>query len=264
MTALQLENIKCTYGSQTVLKDISFSVSKGRMFIIIGPNGSGKTTLLRIISTFIKPKTGRIEICGRPCQTYTRKSLAKVLAFVPQEVPPDFPFTVEEVVMMGRAPHIGLLGLESQKDKNIAAQAMKFTQTDHLARRKLAYLSSGERQRVFISRAVCQEPEIMLLDEPTAALDLGHQVHIMDMMEKLKQEKNITIIMVSHDVNLACMYADSLLLLKKGRMISMGSPQEVVNFKTLEQVYECVLMVDQSPLGKFPRVTLTPQKFLKR
>jgi iron complex transport system ATP-binding protein len=133
----------------------------------------------------------------------------------------------------------------------------------HLARRKLDQLSGGEQQRVLIARALCQQPQVILLDEPTAFLDLSHQIRIMDLMEKLKTERGVTVVMVSHDVNLAAMYGDQLLLLKAGEIVCMGSPQEVLNFRTLEETYDCKLLVDISPLGDLPRVTVVPHKFLK-
>ena len=140
---------------------------------------------------------------------------------------------------------------------------MAFTEVEHLAARKLDQLSGGEQQRVFIARAICQEPKILLLDEPTASLDLAHQARIMDLMEKLKAEKDMTVVMVSHDINLAAMYGVKLLLLRDGQIVNMGPPQEILNFKTLEDTYDCKLLVDESPLGKLPRVTIVPQKYLK-
>ncbi|CAN2042143.1 iron complex transport system ATP-binding protein [Candidatus Magnetomoraceae bacterium gMMP-15] len=264
MTAIEIKDLNTTYGKDRILKNLSFSVNQGEFFVIIGPNGSGKTTLLKTINGIIKPQAGSLEIQGRSFRDYTWKSLAKITAFVPQEVPSDFPFTVEEVVLMGRSPHLGILGMENLKDKEIARSAMKFTHVSKLAGRRLNQLSGGERQRVFIARAVCQEPQIILLDEPTAALDLAHQINIMDLMERLKKEKGITIIMVSHDVNLAAIYGERLLLLKKGEIISIGRPDEVINFEILERAYGCVLMVNKSSLGNFPQVTLVPQKFLNK
>jgi iron complex transport system ATP-binding protein len=139
---------------------------------------------------------------------------------------------------------------------------MAFTGVEPLAERKMDQLSGGERQRVFIARAICQEPQIILLDEPTAALDLAHQVRVMDLMEKLREEKGLTIVMVSHDINLAAMYGNRLMLLKKGQIIKMGLPAEVLTFKTLEEAYECPLLVDESPWETFQRVTLVPKKFI--
>ncbi len=256
--AIDIKNLSHSYGDLPILKNLSLSIQKGAFFIIIGPNGSGKTTLIRIISGVEKYRKGRLKILGNPLRQYTRKTLAKTLAVVPQMHQSDFPFTVAEIVIMGRTPHLGILGLARKKDLESAAQAMAFTGVDKLADRKIDQLSGGERQRVFIARAICQEPKIMLLDEPTASLDLAHQVRVMDLMKKLKNEMGITVIMVSHDINLASMYGDRLLLLKEGRIIRMGVPEDVITRKTLEEVYGCSLLVDQSPSGKFQRVTLVP------
>lgn len=163
---------------------------------------------------------------------------------------------------MGRSPYKGLLGFDDRTDLRIAQQAMAFTEVEHLSARKMGQLSGGEQQRVLIARAICQEPEIILLDEPTASLDLAHQVRVMDLMEQLQKEKGVTVIMVSHDINLACMYAQSLLLIKEGRIVSIGSPDQVLNYETLEKAYGCPLLVDQSPLGNFPRITLVPKRFI--
>lgn len=264
MTALDVRSLQCGYGESNVLADISFQVETGEFFIIIGPNGSGKTTLLKTINGVIRHKAGEIDVLRRPLRDYNRKALARKIALVPQDIPSDFPFTVREVVLMGRAPHQGILGFEKDRDMEIAEAAMAFTRVAHLGKRTLNRLSGGERQRVFIARAICQEPAIILLDEPTASLDLAHQIRIMDLMEKLKAEKNITIAMVSHDVNLAAMYGDRLMLLKDGRIAGIGRPGDVIDFETMEKTYGCVLMVDQSPLGEFPRITLVPQRYLKK
>lgn len=245
------------------MKKISFSVNKGNFFIIIGPNGSGKTTLMRIISEILKPDEGELDILGRPIHKYSKKSIARIIAFVPQLEVVDFPFTVYEIVLMGRSPHQGMLGLEKKCDLEVIGQAMEFTGVEHLALRRLDQLSGGERQRVFIARAISQEPQIILLDEPTASLDLRHQVRVMDLMERLKKEKGITVIMVSHDVNLAAMYCDQLLLLKEGQVLSLGPPNEVLTFQAIEKAYECTVLVDKNPLGDFPRVTLVPEKYIK-
>jgi len=237
-------------------------VATGNFFIIIGPNGSGKTTLLKVMAGILKSQTDQLEILNRPVDHYSRKALARTIAFVPQMIPVDFPFSVTEIVLMGRSPYLGILGLEQEKDLEIAKQALTFTGVEHLAHRKLDQLSGGEQQRVFVAKAICQEPEIILLDEPTASLDLAHQVRLMDLMEKLKNERGITVVMVSHDVNLAAMYGDQLLLLNKGEIIRLGNPKEVLTFQTLEEVYGCTLLVDESPLGNSPRVTPVPRKYM--
>jgi iron complex transport system ATP-binding protein len=260
--AITTSNLSHFFGKRNVLKDVSFSVEKGDFFIIIGPNGSGKTTLMKLVAGILKPQQGQIKILGLPNRSYRPKALARAVAFLPQRLPLDLPFTVGEAVLLGRAPYQGALGVEDERDLEIAKQAMQFTEVDHLNRLNIGQLSGGEQQRVFIARAICQEPEIMLLDEPTAALDLAHQVKVMDLMEKLKTEKGITVIMVSHDVNLAAMYSDRVLLLKEGEVVCIGTPSEVLSFRKLEETYACKLLVDESPLGEFPRVTLVPGRYM--
>ncbi len=262
-SAFAVNNLSYAYSSQHVLQSLSFSIAQSEIFIIIGPNGAGKTTLIKLMAGIIKRQSGQIDVLQEPIGSYSQKKLAQVLAYVPQGLPVGFPFTVEETVLLGRAPHQKVLGLASEDDLKIVRQTMTFTEVDHLARRKLDQLSGGEQQRVLIARALCQQPQVILLDEPTASLDLSHQIRIMDLMEKLKAEKGVTVIMVSHDVNLAAMYADQLLLLKAGEIVCMGTPGAVLNFETLEETYNCQLLVDSSPLGNLPRVTLVPSKFLK-
>ena len=257
------KNLSYAYDGVNVLENLSFTVSKGEFFIVIGPNGSGKTTLMKIIAGLIKNQSGKLEIKGQPIKKYKRKNLARQIAFVPQQVPTDFPFVVEDVVLFGRAPHLGTFGLASVADISHSKQAMKFTEISDLARRRLNQLSGGECQRVFIARAICQTPNIIVLDEPTASLDIAHQLRIMDMMEKMKQEKNITVIMVSHDVNLAAMYADTLMLINRGQQVRVGPPGQVLTYKTLESVYGCPLIVDENPLDKLPRVTPVPGRYIK-
>ncbi len=260
--AISLRNLNYSYTDLPVLKNISFSIKQGEFFIIIGPNGSGKTTLIKVVSGLIRHQRGSLNIFEQPINSYSRKALAVKIALVPQMVLENFPFTVLEIVLMGRSPHQGILGLQSEKDFSIANRAMEFTGVKHLKNRKLEHLSGGERQRVFIARAICQEPQIILLDEPTSSLDIAHQLRVMDLMEKLKREKGVTIVMVSHDINLAAMYADSLLLIKEGRIISSGTPKQVLTFETLEKAYGCTLLVNESPLGNFPQVTIVPKKLM--
>ncbi len=262
LPAITVQKLTHTFDERHVLDGVSFDVDAGRFFIIIGPNGSGKTTLLKLLAGLLPVKKGRIHILGRDIDAYSAKALARRMAYVPQSVPMEFPFTVTQIVLMGRAPHLGLLGFEGQTDLEIARHAMATTDVLRLAARRLDQLSGGERQRVFIARAICQQPKIILLDEPTAALDLAHQVRLLDLMERLKNDQGVTIVMVSHDLNTAAMYADSLLLLSEGRIAGSGSPGEVMRYDLLEQVYGCPLVVDRSPMGEYPRVHLVPERYL--
>lgn len=260
--AVIAQNLSHFYSRHRVLDRISFRVGKQDYFVIIGPNGSGKSTLMKMLAGIEPTKSGKLEILGKSITRYTKKALAKKIAFVPQSVPSEFPFSVQQMVLMGRAPHLGFLGIEKPEDMEIARQAMEFTGVDHLSNRKISELSGGERQRAFIARALCQQPQVIVLDEPTASLDLAHQVRVMDLMERLKNDHGVTVIMVSHDVNLAAMYGDTLLLLKDGQIVSLGAPREVLTFQTLEKAYGCTLLVDDSPLGKIPRVTLVPRRYI--
>lgn len=260
--AIAVNHLGHQFDGRPVLEDVCFDVATGSFFIIIGPNGSGKTTLLKLLAALLPLNTGKIDIMSRSIKRYSARELARSMAYVPQNVPVEFPFSVTQAVLMGRAPHLGLLGFEGEADYELARQAMAITGVDHLAHRRLDQLSGGEQQRVFIARAICQQPKILMLDEPTAALDLSYQVRLMDLMERLKNEQGVTIVMVSHDLNMAAMYADRLLLLSKGKVARLGTPEQVIDFTLLEQVYGCTLVVDQSPLGKYPRVHLVPRRYL--
>lgn len=263
MKALNVEGVSLAYEGGHVLEKVSFSVNEGEFFMILGPNGAGKSTLLKLITGIRKPQAGKIEILKRSQKEYSARDIAKTISLVSQHAPTDFPFTVAETILMGRAPHLGLLKFESSIDYSIAEEAMAFTEVDQFAGRRLSQLSGGERQRVMIARAICQEPRIMLLDEPTTALDPAHQLKIMDLMEKLRRDKNTTIVMVSHDLNIAAMYADRLLMLKNGCVVVTGSPSEVFTPENLKKSYECDLVIDKTPFGKIPRVMLYPEKFRK-
>jgi len=264
MIALDLQNNSLSYNGSKVVDDVSFTAVAGEFFMIIGPNGAGKSSLLKLIAGIEQPQSGQISILGRPKAKYSARELAKVVALVAQQAPIDFPFSVAETVLMGRSPHLGLLGIEGERDYALAAEAMSFTGVSHLADRRLDQLSGGERQRVMIARAICQEPKIILLDEPTTALDPAHQLKIMDLMERFRQEKKTTVIMVSHDLNLAALYSDRLLLMKNGSVVVIGTPAEVFISEYIENSYECDLLIDENPIGRVPRVMPIPEKFKKR
>lgn len=262
--AFHVNHLSHAFNGHTVLEDLSFGIESGTFFIVIGPNGSGKTTLLRLLTGLLPCARGRVGLMGGDLADYSARGLARHIAYVPQNVPVEFGFNVMQVVLMGRAPHLGLLGFEGQTDRRLARQAMEVTGVVHLANRRLDQLSGGERQRVFIARAICQQPKIILLDEPTAALDPAHQVRVMDLMERLKNEQQVTVVMVSHDLNLAAMYADRLLLLSRGRLARIGPPEEVLDYRLLEEVYGCAVLVEKSPLGDYPHVHLVPGRCLDR
>jgi iron complex transport system ATP-binding protein len=264
MSLIDIRGVSLQYGLLAVIKDVSVEIEPGEFFVIIGPNGAGKTTLLKALAGLHPLFEGDIHIQQRPISDYSRKELAQTLALVPQQINADFPFTVAETVLMGRYAHLGLLSVEGKKDLQLAEQAMVFTEILHLAGRRLGQLSGGERQRVIIARAICQQSKILLLDEPTASLDPAHQLRIMDLMERLREKQQITIVMVSHDLNLASTYADRLLLLKDGAVEKIGTPRQVLTRELLSQSYGCTLLVDENPLLGTPRVSLVSEKVAVR
>lgn len=224
------------YGDRAAIRDVSLQIHRGEMVGIIGPNGSGKSTLLRLLSAVLRPWSGRVAIEGRPIESYAPRELSRRVGVVPQETHIDFPFTVTEVVLFGRTPHLGALAFESAHDLAIARQAMERTDVAHLAARRVTELSGGERQRVILARALAQEPSILLLDEPSAFLDIRHQVEIYDLLRDLQNE-GMTVVTVLHDLNLAGLYCDRLVLLAEGSVACSGEPAEVLTYATLTEVY---------------------------
>lgn len=255
MTMVTLKNVSFRYEEHWVLKNITCEVKKGEFVGIIGPNGSGKTTLVKVIDGVLTPQEGEVWINGLSSRKLKREELAKIIAVVPQESMMTFPFTVQEIVLMGRAPHLGRWRFEGDTDFQIARQAMELTDTLALMNRSMNALSGGERQMVLIARALAQQPQIMLLDEPTAFLDLKHQIGFFDVVQSLNKNQSLTVIAVTHDINLASLYCDRVILLNKGEIHCMGSPAEVITETHIKEVYETNVIIDKSPATGKPRVT---------
>ena len=242
-----------------VLRNISLKISSGEVLGILGPNGSGKSTLLKILMRILIPQRGKVELFGQPHAAFSQAEISRHVAFVPQETQQAFPFTINEMVLMGRYPHHNRtwgLGWEGAQDRAVAMQAMRDLDVFHLGTRLITNVSGGERQRAVIARALAQEPEILLLDEPTAFLDLHHQLEIARIIRRLNRERGLTVVLVSHDLNLASQYCDRLVLLREGEIVTMGSPEEVIARESLEPVYGCPVLLDQHPQTGKPRVTL--------
>lgn len=245
-----------------ILDDVSFQVHEGEVLGIVGPNGSGKTSLLKMLARLLTPLEGRIDLFGQDVASMDQLEIARIIGVVQQDTQQLFPFTVAETVLMGRFPHrprdrwAGGFGWESREDLAIAEQAMMTMDVAHLAQRAVTDLSGGERQRAMIARALAQTPTLLLLDEPTAFLDLHHQVAIGSVVRRLKEERGLTVILVSHDLNLVSQYCDRLLLLDQGRVMRLGGPDEVIEPDVLETVYRCRVLVDRHPVSGLPRVTL--------
>jgi len=261
MASIDVREISFRYTDQWVIEDLSFHVNGGEFWGIIGPNGAGKTTLLKLLYRFIEPQRGRVFIDADDLSRMRRSDIARKIAVVPQDTQVIFPFRALEVVLMGRSPHLGRLQFEGRKDVEIAERAMELTDTLQFAPRPINELSGGERQRILIARALAQQAEIMLLDEPTTNLDISHQVEFYDLVSRLNREKKFTILTVSHDINLASEYCQKIILLKGGRIFKMGSPKEVVVEEHIKRVYGSRVLVDENPLTGSPRITLLRKDF---
>ena len=235
---IKVENLSFGYRLQaSILKDIGFEVMQGTFLAIAGPNGAGKTTLLNLLCRVLTPEAGSINIDAAPIDSYSVKMLAQKIAVVRQEFVPVFDFTVAQVVSMARTPYLGTFGFESQADKKFINEALEMTDTAQFSSRPLAELSGGERQRVFIARALAQNTPILLLDEPTAFLDLKHQVGIYDLLKAMQLEKGKTIVAVTHDINLAAQYADACLLLGADSSYQYGYAKDVFSPEQIERVF---------------------------
>lgn len=256
MDMIRVSNLSFRYVEEWVLKDISFTVKKGEFWGVIGPNGSGKTTLLKSLNKTLSPKEGDVFINGANIKEIKRREIARILGMVPQEASIVFPFSVLEVVLMGRSPYLGRLSFEGEKDYAIARDAMEMTDTLSFATRSINELSGGERQRVLIARALAQQPQVILLDESTAYLDIKHQIAFFDLIKTLNQKEGLTVMAVTHDVNLASIFCDRIMLLSKGTVHCIGTPEEVITESNIKEVYEADVLVDANPQTGLPRVTL--------
>jgi len=238
------------------LRDLSFTVEASEVFGIIGPNASGKTTLIRLLSRVLLPARGEILLDGRPLEQLTRAAVATQVAVVPQDVPQGFPYTVEELVLMGRFPHAPGRLFESAADRDHARQAMAQAGVADLAAERIDRLSGGERQRVILARALAQRARLLVLDEPTAHLDLRYQAECVGLLRRLNRDTGLGIVLVSHDLNLAAEVSDRLLLLAAGRAVRLGSPEAVLDDAVLEEVYGCRVLVDKHPASRRPTVQI--------
>jgi iron complex transport system ATP-binding protein len=249
---LTINKLSFNYSGIQVLKDVEMEVRLGEMLSIVGPNGSGKSTLLKCINRILKTKQNTVLIDGKDANKLDLKELSKTMGYVPQSSTSTFPFTVFDVVLMGRKPYIHWN--LSERDNEIVAEMLDFLGIGELSMRYFNELSGGEQQKVIIARALAQQPQILLLDEPTSSLDIKHQLEILCMLKSLTQSKERSVIASIHDLNLASRFSDQILMLKKGCIYAVGTPEEVLTEENIEAVYGIKANVSTSVIGK-PQIT---------
>ncbi|MBI2854015.1 MAG: ABC transporter ATP-binding protein [Chloroflexi bacterium] len=249
---LRIEGITLGYNGKDVVNGVSLAAMPGELLGLVGPNGCGKSTLIRGISHVLQPRSGHVTVEGKDITSLRRQELARLIGVVPQNPYLPQAFTVLELVLMGRTPYLSRFGSEAPRDIKIAWQAMETTGVHGLAERRIGELSGGERQRVVVARALAQEPKIMLLDEPTASLDINYQVQIMDMVSKLCHEHMLVVLIALHDLNLAAQYCDRLLMLHQGKIRFNGPPASVITRESIRSVYGVDVYVSSHPLNQLP------------
>ncbi|NLP46952.1 MAG: heme ABC transporter ATP-binding protein [Epulopiscium sp.] len=251
---IKIKDAYWSYGDQKVLNGINLSIQKGMFYSVIGPNGSGKTTLLKNIGNILSPMKNTIFLEEQDITTFSSKQIAQNLAVVPQNTEIDFSFTVFDIIMMGRTPYLKRFQGESQEDKQIVEDAMRRTNTWSLRNKKIDELSGGERQRVIMARAIAQKTDILLLDEPISHLDIQHQIELMGLIKQLNQQKQITVIAVLHDLNIAAEYSDTIILLHKGSVFAMDTPNKVLIPEYIYQVYGINVDIIKNPITHKPHI----------
>jgi iron complex transport system ATP-binding protein len=249
---LTIAKLSFNYGGIPALKDVELEVNVGEMLSVVGPNGSGKSTLLKCINRILKTKQNTVLIDGKDTSKINLKELSKIMGYVPQSSTSTFPFTVFDVVLMGRKPYIHWS--LSERDNEIVAEMLDFLGIGELAMRHYDELSGGEQQKVILARALAQQPQILLLDEPTSSLDIKHQLEILCILRSLAQTKHCSVIVAMHDLNLAGRFSDRMLILKQGGIFAAGTPDAVLTEKNIESIYGIKARVTNSVLGK-PQVT---------
>jgi len=233
-------------------------IKEGYFTSLIGPNGCGKSTILKLISKILYPQKGRIKFSGVDISEIPYKEYAKMIAYVPQSTYPYFPFSVFEIVMMGRTPYLGMLSFENSIDKKIVEEAMDILEISHLKLKGINEISGGEAQRVYIARALAQKPKMILLDEPNSHLDIEHQIQIFELLAKLKREENLTILSVSHDLNLVGIFSEKVFLMNHGQLIMHGNTSEVLTEKNIEDIFNVKVKILPSGKSDLYNILINP------
>lgn len=253
---LRLENVGFRYAAEWVLERVGLAVGPGEVWGVLGPNGCGKSTLLGIMAGRLRPQTGAVRLKERAVSAYRGQELAREVAVLSQENSFAFPFTALEVVLMGRFAHLEGRLFEGRGDMALAREGLRYVDALHLAARPITTLSGGEKQRVLMARALAQQARLLLLDEPTAFLDLKYKREVFRLLAAMARERGLTVVVVTHDLDLAARHCDTLVLLKGGRIAASGAPAEVLRADTVAAVYNCPVIVDAHPADGSPRVNV--------
>ena len=255
---LSVSKVDFSYYNGLVLQDVSLDFAPGSMSSLIGPNGSGKTTLVKILCGLLRPRRGQVLLHGRDVSRLSRREVSRQVALVPQELVVPFDFTVYEMVMLGRTPYVKHLRGVTAQDRKVVGRMLALTSTETLARRPFNELSGGEQQRVIIAMALAQEPRVLLLDEPVVHLDVNHQVEILELIRRLNRDAGLTVLATMHDLNLASLYFDRLVLLNEGKVVASGTPGEVLREDTIRRVFRAEVRVQPHPVRPRPQLVLLP------
>jgi len=259
MIGIEVKQVSFSYLDELVLHDVDLSVGAGEMAGLIGPNGSGKTTLIKLVSGVLKPGQGEVKLDGSNLSQLKRKTVARSVAVVPQQFHIPFAFTVGEVVMLGRIPFIRALAGETAVDRDAVSAAVEVVGIGELVERRFDELSGGERQKVILAMALAQQPKLLLLDEPILHLDITHQIEILELVKSLNDEQGITVIAAMHDLNLASLYFDRLVVLKEGRVLTDGTPTDVLTEEMIRDVFSAAVRVEQHPVTGSPHIVVMPK-----
>lgn len=251
---IKVSNLKFLYNNKKVLDDINIKIEKGRFYSIIGPNGSGKTTLMKNICKMLEGSSGHIFINEKDINKMDFKNISKSISVVSQDTNIDFDFSVIDIVLMGRNPYVKTFSTESSEDFKMAKDAMEFLDVWKLKDKNIKSLSGGERQRVLIARAICQNTDIILLDEPISHLDITYQIELLSKLKSLKYNKKTTIIAILHDLNLASTYSDYIILMNKGKIVDIGTSKNVLNKENINKVYNIGVEVITHPTSYKPYI----------
>ena len=260
---LEISDLSVGYNKKIVVDELSFKISPGIFYGIIGPNGAGKSTLFKAASGVLRPWKGSIKLMGKDVYRMPRRELANIMAAVPQFQEAFFPFRVREFVQMGRYPKRGRFGMLQSSDYKIIEESLHLMKIEALADKKINELSGGELQRVYISQALAQEPEILMLHEPTSQLDIGHQSIMLNLLKKRCLTIGIPIIMIVHDLNLAASYCDKLLLIDNGKVFAEGTPLEVLTERNIDIVYKTSVEIMTEESLKYPHIFLKPDTIIR-